>query len=619
MPEILTESFCERCGTRYTFESAAPRKTRRIGKFKTLSKGMKNWVMSDDTSLDEAMAAARNDEERELTSHQLDAFHSTFNFCMTCRQYTCGNCWNTFEGRCLTCAPNLNQEILPAPFPGQAPLDPIRIETGSWPEVDLTVPGVAAEDIGNGNDHDALRPVDDIDPWAGVDSIDLDDIPDFDPAARLAFLSGETLAPAIEAETVPFAPASEPAPELASAGPELIEADAAPEPELVAEAAEPEPVEADAAPQPELVADAAEPESELVADAVEPESELVADAVEPESELVADAVEPESELVADAVEPESELVADAVEPESIEADAAPEPELVADAAEPEPELVAVEPESELAAAGPESIEADAAPEPELVAEAAEPESKLAAGAVTELPPNVEGRARAGSAKTSDLLRRFRPGQNIDAELAAYEEGLHAAAEPQPEPVAAAEPEVVAEPEPVAAAEPEVVAEPEPVAAAEPEVVAEPEPVAAAEPEVVAEPQPEPPQAAEPAREDRIEQPTWQIFAPDQTPATGPAGQPRPPTPRPAPLSASSEPQWPTRPDIVDSPAMTLLANRGGGTSSDGLWAASAQEVLAAPVVLPVAGAPTGVQPCANCGLSLSATARFCRRCGSRQG
>ena len=114
MPEILTESFCERCGTRYTFESAAPRKTRRLGQFKTLSKGMKNWVMSDDTSLDEAMAAARNDDDRELTSQQLDAFHATFNFCMTCRQYTCGNCWNTAEGRCLTCAPHLGHEILPA-------------------------------------------------------------------------------------------------------------------------------------------------------------------------------------------------------------------------------------------------------------------------------------------------------------------------------------------------------------------------------------------------------------------------------------------------------------------------------------------------------------------------
>ena len=62
------------------------------------------------------MAAARNETDREQTSQQLDAFHKTFNFCMTCRQYTCGNCWNEAEGRCLSCAPNLGQEIMPAPF-----------------------------------------------------------------------------------------------------------------------------------------------------------------------------------------------------------------------------------------------------------------------------------------------------------------------------------------------------------------------------------------------------------------------------------------------------------------------------------------------------------------------
>jgi hypothetical protein len=57
MTEILTESFCERCGTRYTFESARPRV--RLKGVKTVSRGLKNFVLSDDTSMDEAMAAAR--------------------------------------------------------------------------------------------------------------------------------------------------------------------------------------------------------------------------------------------------------------------------------------------------------------------------------------------------------------------------------------------------------------------------------------------------------------------------------------------------------------------------------------------------------------------------------
>ena len=89
--------------------------------------------MSDDTSLDEAMAAARSDDERELTSQQLDAFHATFNFCMTCRQYTCANCWNDVEGRCLTCAPHLGHEILPAPFPDLPGFSPMRCDRASGP------------------------------------------------------------------------------------------------------------------------------------------------------------------------------------------------------------------------------------------------------------------------------------------------------------------------------------------------------------------------------------------------------------------------------------------------------------------------------------------------------
>ena len=163
---------------------------------------MKNWVMSDDTSLDEAMAAARNDDDRELTSHQLDAFHSTFNFCMTCRQYTCGNCWNAAEGRCLTCAPHLGHEILPAPFPEQAAFEPVRLEAEAWPEVDLSV----AADASNGNGHAPADDAPTFDPWASAGATDVEELPAFDAAARLAFLSGETPAPAVEPEAEPEAP-----------------------------------------------------------------------------------------------------------------------------------------------------------------------------------------------------------------------------------------------------------------------------------------------------------------------------------------------------------------------------------------------------------------------------
>lgn len=110
MAELLTESFCERCGTRYTFESAAPR--RRLRGIKTLGAGLRTFVLSNDVSLDEAMAAARSDAEREASAHQLDAFHKTFSFCMNCRQYTCSDCWNGIEGRCLTCAPDPTRDAL---------------------------------------------------------------------------------------------------------------------------------------------------------------------------------------------------------------------------------------------------------------------------------------------------------------------------------------------------------------------------------------------------------------------------------------------------------------------------------------------------------------------------
>lgn len=142
MAEILTESFCERCGTRYTFETTAPRR-RGLGRIGTLSRGVKNFVSNDDASFAEAMAAAREEDARSASLQQLDAFHRTFTFCMSCRQYTCGNCWNSAAGECLSCAPDLSREILPAPFPDLAVLRP-EADATTLPEPDLPNPTASA-------------------------------------------------------------------------------------------------------------------------------------------------------------------------------------------------------------------------------------------------------------------------------------------------------------------------------------------------------------------------------------------------------------------------------------------------------------------------------------------
>jgi ribosomal protein L40E len=147
MAEILTESFCERCGTRYTFEATAPRKSR-TGKIRLLSKGLKNYVLSDESTLEEALDEARGEEERQLSTQQLEAFHQTFNFCMSCRQYTCANCWNEIEARCLSCAPDLTHDVLPTAFP-DLPIVPTftalpggaaetpEADPSTWPSSDL--------------------------------------------------------------------------------------------------------------------------------------------------------------------------------------------------------------------------------------------------------------------------------------------------------------------------------------------------------------------------------------------------------------------------------------------------------------------------------------------------
>ena len=452
MPEILTESFCERCGTRYTFESAAPPKVKKLGKFKTLSKGLKNYVLSDETSMDEAMAAARSDEERELTSQHLDAFHSTFNFCMTCRQYTCANCWNQADGLCLTCAPASLTHEFPVTFLEQTPFvtpEPLVVEPSAWPVSD-SLPGASA-------------PTPMLDEVIATNGAHAPDMPIEPVVAASAW--------PVEAEQAAAAEAESDA--IAAAGWEAAEQAAGVDAEADATGAWPMGAESDAGVQPEVAA-----AEEITADA-----DIVADA---EPELVSSDAWADAEQVA-GVEAERDAAqswsVDAagwpIEAEpavtDVESDASAAPEPVADvAAAFEP--IATEPfeaetmVSDATEAQPAEVEPiDVAPlevEPVDVA----PVDVAPAAAALEIPAWLEvdnealtvalakahgaaddpdARAALTASRTSALLASLRPGANIDAELEAYE----ATVEPEPiaDEVMAAEPVALAQ-EPDAAVE-----------------------------------------------------------------------------------------------------------------------------------------------------------------------
>lgn len=246
MTETLTESFCERCGTRYTFESSAPGQ-RRFGSLKVLGRGFKHFVMSDDSSLDESIAAARSDVDRDATNHQLDAFHRTFSFCMSCRQYTCANCWNEPEQRCLSCAPlslpaalsvDVMDEVDPARLrrlmgehdhahhqepPESATLPPIEAAgLGVIPELYSAVPAVPAVIDGmtaGQSIDDAIAAFEAT--HADVESAEHEVALHVPPAAQRSVSEAEHRAPAPTPEpevmvTAEPVPAPAPAPEVAS-------------------------------------------------------------------------------------------------------------------------------------------------------------------------------------------------------------------------------------------------------------------------------------------------------------------------------------------------------------------------------------------------------------------
>ena len=113
-------------------------------------------------------------------------------------------------------------------------------------------------------------------------------------------------------------------------------------------------------------------------------------------------------------------------------------------------------------------------------------------------------------------------------------------------------------------------------------------------------------------------------APTPWPVTpAPDGQPQYPQATADPqwpgAQPNGAPQWPSSPapyvpSRTAQPAVGRIGSRTVVRGAEEIWAASNQEVLAKP-----AATGAAIAPCRSCGLSLSANARFCRRCGTRQG
>jgi len=274
MPEALTESFCERCGTRYEF--AAPTELTALRKTRGLFSGLKNYIMSQE-ALSDSLEDGMRSEEEALAAKQLEAFHESFNFCINCRQYTCKNCWNDDAGRCRNCEPIAGTDDLlerfestfQAQHPELAGADMAeadlqrRLGVEAWPTSDLSAAG--------GNGHAEVE-------WADAELVTLAEVeappaPPAETGLRLVETE-EPMAPAtpvlawesdvaFELEPDPFAPLPF---EL-----EAEQAAAEPEPERIAAEVEPEPV---AEPEPEPIAAEVEPESVAAEAEPQPEPEV---------------------------------------------------------------------------------------------------------------------------------------------------------------------------------------------------------------------------------------------------------------------------------------------------------------------------------------------------------
>ena len=142
MTDNVVQSFCERCGARFTQAVAVDKPAPAGG---MLGRFRRRASEPEDMPLDSAALPIS------------EAFRDTFRFCLGCRRYNCQACWNEQEGHCLSCRPaggSSGVATADAEDPGPAwaarPGDGPRVaaETGAWPTDDLVRDGSDATPAG---------------------------------------------------------------------------------------------------------------------------------------------------------------------------------------------------------------------------------------------------------------------------------------------------------------------------------------------------------------------------------------------------------------------------------------------------------------------------------------
>ena len=165
MTDPVLQSFCERCGTRYTATDPHSKPAETGGKGMLARFGRRG----SEASVPEV------DPTPLTTSPASEVFGDIFSFCMDCRQYTCNKCWNEEAHACLTCRPPGGvRETGSSVLSGGVVARGTGVSRAARPAVDEWGRPVAPEsDSGSGTGQSSGSifggdGADGVDPWRGV-------------------------------------------------------------------------------------------------------------------------------------------------------------------------------------------------------------------------------------------------------------------------------------------------------------------------------------------------------------------------------------------------------------------------------------------------------------------